>query len=239
MKLTILIILMFFGQLKMESRPLVEITLNYQKTDRHFEENFKKRYSGKKYNYEGAVKTSKAKPHANSHSQADSFTEKNQSPSLNLSFTFQVLKWVAIIVLILAVGYLAQSLLQGGNNNLFYRNKHKVFPENQEINADNIEAIDIRALIAQAEGNGDYRMAIRYYYLLVLQLLSKHQLIKYQDDKTNADYLRALASHKFYGYFSQASYIYNYTWYGEFHLEIQQYEVAKKRFVQFIKAIGA
>ena len=51
--------------------------------------------------------------------------------------------------------------------------------------------------------------------------------------------MNAIASQKFSKDFAYTSYIYNYTWYGEFALDMKQYELAKGSFVQLIKEVNS
>ncbi|MGC1632952.1 MAG: DUF4129 domain-containing protein, partial [Gelidibacter sp.] len=135
--------------------------------------------------------------------------------------------------------YLAYTLLNDGSSKLFSSRNNERLKSYGQITAENIKHADIKALIANAENTNDYRLAIRYYYLLVLKQLTLKNFIKYADDKTNADYMNAIAAEKFSKDFAYTSYIYNYTWYGEFALDVKQYQMAKTSFVQLIKEINA
>lgn len=209
--------------------------------ERQFKADFKDNYSGSKYNYEGKA-TVRPKPSkygdASKYSQNRPYVNEDNDTD-NFSFDFSLLNWVFLIILIIALPYLAYTLLNDGSSHLFSFRKNDKLPSHGEITAENIAQADIKTLIANAEKTNDYRLAIRYYYLLVLKQLNLNNFIKYEDDKTNADYMNAIASQNFSKGFAYTSYIYDYTWYGEFSLNKEQYQLARDSFVQLIKEINS
>lgn len=216
-------------------------SLQPPQTKREFNEGFKDNYSGRKYNYEGkaVVRSTPSKYGDASKYSEETPNIKEDDTTDSSSFDFNVFNWVFILILIVAVAYLAYTLLNDGSSRLFSSRNNEKLKSYGEITAANIEHADIKALITNAENTNNYRLAIRYYYLLVLKQLTLKNFIKYEDDKTNADYMNAIASHKFSKDFSYTSYIYNYTWYGEFTLNLEQYQLAKNSFVQLIKEVNS
>lgn len=209
--------------------------------ERQFNEGFKDNYSGRKYNYEGKATshpTSANHGNASKYSQDVPSVNEDNNPN-NFSFNINNFNWIFILILICAVAYLAYTLLNDGSNKLFTSRKNQKFKSYDTITAENITHTDIKTLITNAEKTKDYRLAIRYYYLMVLKQLTLKNLIKYEDDKTNADYMTAIASQKFSKDFAYTSYIYDYTWYGEFAINIEQYQLAKKSFVQLIEKVNS
>lgn len=107
---------------------------------------------------------------------------------------------------------------------LFHRmNPGKAFnerPNNSRVFTSEEEAIvesqNIDDLIEEALHEKDYKLAVRYQYLLVLQFLSRKSLINYQSDKTNADYAKEIDQKSLRRTFLDLSRIYDYTWYGNF-----------------------
>jgi len=136
------------------------------------------------------------------------------------------------------VVYLVYILLNEGGTGLFTVNRNKNINSYDEITADNIENADIHTLIKNAENNQDYRLAIRYYYLLVLKTLSLKNHIKFEDDKTNNEYLNEVSDKPFSKDFAYTSYLYNYIWYGEFPLDTVKYNKAKNDFSGFLKQVN-
>ena len=54
---------------------------------------------------------------------------------------------------------------------------------------DNLHESNLHSFLAQAEANGDYRLAVRLYYLNILKNMSLREYIIWKKDKTNTQYL--------------------------------------------------
>lgn len=233
------IIITYIFLLNVNTSLWAEAYIQEPEQQRQFEEGFKNKYTNRKYNYDGPKVV---RPPSSTHGEASKYSEDKpyvQEENNDFSFQFSAFNWVFVLILILAVGFLAYTLLNDGSSKLFSKRNQQKLSNHGEITAENIEYTDIKALIAKAENDNDYRLAIRYYYLLVLKHLSLKNFIKYEDDKTNADYMNAIASQKFSKGFAYTSYLYNYTWYGEFVLDTKQYQLAKGSFVQLINEVNS
>ncbi len=100
------------------------------------------------------------------------------------------------------------------------------FTEEEEI----IKTADIKKLIQKALEQKDYRLAVRYSYLLILKQLSEAHLIDYEFDKTNSDYIAELASGPLHLQFQKVTNLYDYIWYGSFAVTETDYHVAQRTF---------
>lgn len=209
--------------------------------DISFDEDFKSRYDGYKYNYEGK-KVIGETPIGDGeiedfNNDKPDLKEKHNHKNDSFTIDFGPFTWLFYLLLIAAVVYLAYILLNDGSSGLFTSRGNKKIENIEDITAQNIEHADIKALISNAENSNDYRLATRYYYLLVLKSLSLKNYIKFEDDKTNADYLLELSEKPFSKKFEYISYLYNYIWYGEFPLNTVQYNNAKTHFVDLLNQI--
>ena len=97
---------------------------------------------------------------------------------------------------------------------------------------DIIETHDIESLITQALRENNYRLAVRFYYLLVLQKLSKKDIIDWQVQKTNADYVYEIKSEGLRKDFTKLTRIYDFIWYGNFDVNETDFLKAEKEFKQ-------
>ncbi|WP_194777336.1 DUF4129 domain-containing protein [Pararhodonellum marinum] len=100
-----------------------------------------------------------------------------------------------------------------------------------------IQHTDLQSLVNEAVSTGNYRLAIRYSYLLVLQQLSQKELIKWQDQKTNDDYLRELKSAALKSDFAKITNMYDFIWYGNFELDEIKYSRAMQTFDRLKNAL--
>ena len=124
--------------------------------------------------------------------------------------------WVLIIGLVVFVIY--KLAIQNGSF-LFSRSKKNIgsnLDPGQED--DDIGATDWNKLLQQAMAVNDNRMAVRYRYMWLLQLLQQSGLIQYRNDKTNYDYYNELYETEYRQTFKQLSRLYEYAWYGNFAL---------------------
>lgn len=100
------------------------------------------------------------------------------------------------------------------------------FSEEEEI----IKNQDISSLIKEAVKQKNYRLAIRYYYLLSLKYLSENNLINWEQQKTNEDYIKEIEKETLRLNFSNITKIYDYVWYGEFNIDELKFEQFKTSF---------
>lgn len=98
--------------------------------------------------------------------------------------------------------------------------------EEEEI----IKSRNISELIAKAIEAKDFRLAIRYYFLLILQQLTQKGVIDYNFGKTDADYLGEIGEENIQKQFKQLTRIYDFIWYGNFDATEPQFLRSKKEF---------
>lgn len=81
---------------------------------------------------------------------------------------------------------------------------------------ENIEEVDIDAMLKQALAEGDLRAAIRVHYLMLLKKLNEVGLITWKKNKTNRDYLSELyGRNDCYDDVRKLTVAYELVWYGE------------------------
>jgi len=97
---------------------------------------------------------------------------------------------------------------------------------------------DLAGLIDRAIADKNYRLAVRYYYLSVLQRLSDKELIDWHQDKTNEDYLRELTGTPLKEAMVHSTYLYDFVWYGNFNLNEQHFTKARKDFESLLTQLG-
>ncbi|WP_394749751.1 DUF4129 domain-containing protein [Spongiimicrobium salis] len=96
---------------------------------------------------------------------------------------------------------------------------------------------NIHELIKNAIAAGDYRLAIRYYYLSILKLMSHKEYIAWEMQKTNDDYIKELKETDFKQSFARITHLYDYIWYGSFAIDESKFRKAEIAFSELQKAI--
>ena len=139
---------------------------------------------------------------------------------------------VGIIVLLLLKFFLkvrTQNMIEPGNKNATVS-----LTEEEAL----IKNEDLNTLIGQAVAEQNYRLAIRYYYLLALQKLSKKNLIEWEQQKTNEDYIKEIGNPNIKDRFISNTHLYDFVWYGNFQVDEQAFTKAQSMFNEFNKLIG-
>lgn len=204
-----------------------------------FEDDFKSRYSSRKYNYEGRKvvnSTFNTKNGENAEYDPNDPNIKEDDNRSIFSSNFGI-NWIFVLILIIAVIYLANTILSEGSSGWFSSRENKSLKDYQTFNVETASTDEFLKLISDAENNNNFRLAIRYYFLFVLKNMSLKNIIKIEEDKTNAEYLQEIKHEALVRKFSTILYLYNYTWYGEFNVNALQYKTAKANFNTFLNQI--
>jgi hypothetical protein len=195
-----------------------EKTIDYSEK-RAFKEDLKKKYSNKEFVYL---------------SELEKEEELNPSSTAFLKglifFLSKIFPFIlgGIIIFIILKTFLGSEI--GFWN--FKKSKNKVAEklifEDEDIHETNIEGLLQSAILKK-----EYRLAIRYYYLSVLKLLSDKKMIVYHKDKTNSEYLFEIKDATSRKQFSYLSYVYSYVWYGEFPIDEVNFKLAETKYQSF------
>lgn len=140
-----------------------------------------------------------------------------------LYFIFNILPYLILAFLIFL---LIRFFLRVNSKTLITGQKESAgfqFTEDEQI----IKNEDINVLIENAIAQKNFRLAIRYYYLLSLKYLTEKQVITWQQEKTNEDYITEIESESIKRNFKNITRIYDYVWYGEFNIDQLRFESLK------------
>lgn len=143
-----------------------------------------------------------------------------------LKFIFNILPYVTLIFL---VYLLIRFFLKVDSRTLITGQQDAAtitFTEEEHI----LKNEDIHVLIKNAIKHQNYRLAIRYYYLLSLKKLSQNHIISWEPQKTNEDYISEIDPIVLKTDFSNITRIYDYVWYGEFDIDVLKFEALKSQF---------
>ena len=100
------------------------------------------------------------------------------------------------------------------------------------INSKNLEQ-----LIKDAVEAKEYRLAIRFYYLFVLKKLADKEMIIWQQEKTNEDYLAEVSNENLKPDFTKSTRLYDFVWYGNFNINETEFLKAQQLFNSLTKRI--
>lgn len=163
--------------------------------------------------------------------------EAKKQPGTNSIFTqnwFKILMWIlvgAAFLLIAAIYFLS------GSVQLFRRSpKFISTPEELDTEGDLLRR-DYHQEIESATEAGDFRMAIRLWFLKTLAHLHASGTIQYSPEKTNAEYLMKMASPA-REEFSILVRKFDSIWYGHKEVDEHRYREIAARYMAFQKQIS-
>lgn len=192
-------------------------------SQRQFDPNFKDNYTGKRFDYDRKKK--EYKPY--------------NGPSLNLSFLFS--KTMMYTVLALIVFAIIYYIIKNSGGFAFGKDRRRInYASDAEQlfeDRENIENNDFAKLIQKAKSENNFRLAIRYYFLWVLQSMFDKKLIDCNKDKTNFDYFTELGKSPISDDFFKNTHIYDYIWYGNFELSDAEFKTAESIFQKTLKKL--
>lgn len=202
---------------------------------RPFTKNFKKKYTNEAFIYEFRTAEKNAWERfkewlANFFKSIFSFTDSKSA----LQFVTILMRVLAILIVIFVIYLIAKAILNKEGQWIFGRNSDRKIINYDEIEK-NLHLVDFEKLIQKSIESGENRLTIRYYYLWLLKKMSEKNLIEWDVEKTNSDYLYEIKDEKQKEDFAYLSYLYNNIWYGEFELDKTTFAKSKNAFEQSIK----
>ena len=153
-------------------------------------------------------------------------------PNKANDYTINILRFFAILIVGFLLYILGRYLMSKDGNFLFGKRNRKIKITAQDLE-ENIHEINFPQSILMFEKQQDYRSAIRYHFLYALKKLTDKNLIDWNPEKTNRDYLKELKNNQLQEGFRRIIYIYDYIWYGEFQAQETDYQHYKTYFNKF------
>ncbi len=141
------------------------------------------------------------------------------------------LLWVFVFGLL---AYVIYRLVTDSENYFWGRKRKEIKTTAPPVNYDDIASTNWQELMEKAIAAQDFRQAVRFGYMLLLQSLEQSQFIKYRQDKTNYEYSRELESTPFKKGFRSLSRQYEYIFYGNYTIN----ETECNTYVSQIKTIN-
>ncbi len=152
-----------------------------------------------------------------------------------INSVFDILQYLLVILLLFV---LLSVIFKLNFSHLFFKRSAKSRKRMRyEVLDENIHALNFSALIADAVAQTRYRKAIRLYYLQALKQLTDRKLIDWQINKTNHEYLNELRSTNLHQAFDRLTFIFDYTWYGNFSLSPSDFKDIETKFRHFEQSI--
>ncbi len=150
-----------------------------------------------------------------------------------LVFLFENLPYIIIALILIFLLWLFYKLNPGAR----FLHQNPTAEVTMLSHDDLIHHQNIPWLIEQAILDKNYRLAVRYCFILLLKQLSDSKLINYENDKTNFDYSMEIPSAAVSELFKKIAVIYEYIWYGSFEVSADEFQKVHTLFHQIKQQI--
>ncbi len=130
---------------------------------------------------------------------------------------------------------------------LYFMSKSALFLGNADVNTElitledvenDLHESDLERFLRQALESGNYRLALRIYYLMILKNMSLKEWIEWKKDKTNYEYVRELRSKTdIQPQFRAITTLFERVWYGDTTVQKEDYEQLQPIFNGLLKQI--
>ena len=142
------------------------------------------------------------------------------------------MKVIVFLIILFVVYLILKTIINKEEGWIFSKSSNKITVS--ETTEENIHSLDFNTLITKIKNEKNYRLATRYYYLWLLKTLSDRNIIEWDIEKTNGDYLNEISNLELKNEFQFLSYVYEYSWYGEFNLNETDFEKTEIAFLKLI-----
>lgn len=204
--------------------------------DRSFSSDFKEKYKTPEFTYESKTKAKSAWDRfwdAIRRFFDELFSSGNRAAT---SSNFDIfMKILAFLIVAGAIYMVVRIILNKEGMWIFGRSRKNITV--QDVSEEDIHQMDFRLLTQDTKRAGNYRLAIRYYYLWLLKKLSANEIIDWHWDKTNSDYLYEIKNTILKKDFEYLSYVYDYSWYGDFPIDEAAFAKAEKAFLKTLNTL--
>ncbi len=140
--------------------------------------------------------------------------------------------FLSYLLIILTLALVIRILSKSGIGGVF-RAKSPRAPNQFNAETEEVDQLNLQKLIDDAIARKQYRLAVRFFYLKMLRQLSENQLIVFQTDKTNRDYLNEIESPELRDEFRDITRLFEYIWYGEFPIDEPLFHLASEKIQRF------
>lgn len=151
---------------------------------------------------------------------------RQSQPWIDSQLADALVKLLFFIAIAVGIAFLVRYLLglqQGPRNEKIRPSGSSAAIDLERIEEELHEA-ELDDYIQRAVNDGNYRLAIRLYYLSVLKELSLRELLIWKKDKTNRQYWQELSQvPELQTAFAQVTRIFEHYWYGNHEMDAENY----------------
>ncbi len=141
---------------------------------------------------------------------------------------------LGIILLSVLIAFILYRVLANRNTD----GRHKTHMNETDLSPQEISKTELELALEKAIKNGDYRAAIRVYFIFIMKDLMEKQWIDWEKEKTNLSYLREMMGRDEYNDFNQCVTIFEIVWYGKRDINESEFNALKVHFQKLLDKLG-
>jgi len=108
----------------------------------------------------------------------------------------------------------------------------------EEVDDPNVHKLsDLELYLLEAVESGDYRLALRIQFLMLIKALNEKELIIWKKEKTNFDYYHELFEKPYQKNFRSLVIIFEKTWYANYAINLESYQSHTLKFNEIHQTI--
>jgi hypothetical protein len=140
--------------------------------------------------------------------------------------------WLQFVVWTIVIGVFVYALVYFllTNKISLFAKRDTAATSSSTSEAENIFQLPYHNLLQKACQDKNYRQAVRILYLQTLKMMSEKNIIKFQPDYTNLNYLSQLNHTNYFKDFFNITHHYEYVWYGKFEVPEERFDKIKSDF---------
>lgn len=168
------------------------------------------------------------------------YTPPKSSPRSNFKFPsfsgFGVLGYILLGAFIVGIAILIFYLFVNAERK---GAKIKEIPvEFESMDPTEIPLTELEKLLQEALNRGDYRGAVRIYFIFIVRGLAQRNWIQWKKEKTNFHYLREMENKEEFADFNVSVSYFEFIWYGKREIDAEKFEEIKPKFTNFLDKLG-
>ncbi len=104
---------------------------------------------------------------------------------------------------------------------------------------DQFKLSDLEQYLMEALGSGNYRLAVRIQFLMLIKALQENDYINWKKEKTNWDYLQEVKEYSFHTDFKYLIKVFEKVWYANYTIKRDTYDQLALKFVEIPKLLSS
>lgn len=165
------------------------------------------------------------------------YEEPDNSSLESIAAIGKIMMYLVGALLVGALIFIIVKLVTEGNIN--FKRDRKIKPGSVTYDLDKIEEnlpdIELKTPIQQAIADGNFPLAVRLYYLAIIQELSAKEIISWKREKTNFEYIREMRGHNLSNDFRNVTQIFERVWYGDKEIDEVNFRAIQPAFLGLLE----